>query len=257
VALQEVLQQTYYIAGWIAQALGAEGAGRRENSAIGKKLLVIMTAISYSKGNEHDPLLPTTMVRQVQAFGSLKFATKPAFLFVCYLEAICIKCLTLVKQILYGNAILEMLFQSLFANERLLGIFKLKIIGAISMDANMIRECYRIVLHLFLKMRGKDYVRRYMGEQGLGLTKALRTTMAAISDTRFQAGRGSGHADSTQNSAITHPNSGNDPVAPIGPDPNCEVVDRALVEQGVACSTEPITTEHGRHAFDKYHFNFL
>jgi hypothetical protein len=82
------------------QALGAKGEGHGENSAIGIKLLVIGKTISYSRGSEHHPTLPTMMVRQVQAFGNLKFATKLAFLFAFYLEAICIECLTLVNQIL-------------------------------------------------------------------------------------------------------------------------------------------------------------
>jgi hypothetical protein len=86
-----VITTYYYIAGWIAQALGAEGEGRGEISAIGIKLLVIGKTISYSRGSEHGPTLPTMMVRQVQAYGNLKFATKPAFFFVCYLEAICIE----------------------------------------------------------------------------------------------------------------------------------------------------------------------
>jgi hypothetical protein len=131
----------YYIAGWIAQAIRATGEDRGENSTIGIKLQEVGKAIWYPIFSKFNPTLPTKLVCQVQALGNFKFATKPSLLFVCYLEAICIECLTPVNQLLYSNAMLQELFQLLFPNEHLLEIFKSKTIRAVNMDADMIQEC--------------------------------------------------------------------------------------------------------------------
>jgi hypothetical protein len=192
---EQVAKRIYYIAGWILNASKKEATKRGHSSRFGEFLALLASNCKMHRTAAKESDLPTELVEEHQAFGNLSFPTKAFHEFISFMEAVSQRVLTPINQTIYGNRIVQELYDKLSEHEML----KSQVTSFVSVSVSVSvgvgvateahDQCSAILQYFvrtFLRMRGKDCCQRYMGDQGQSLTKGLRPTMAALSNNLFR-----------------------------------------------------------------------
>ena len=210
---EQVAKRTYYIAGWILNASKKEATKRGDSSSFGEFLVALANNCVMHRTAAKESDLPTELVEEHQAFGNLSFPTRLFYEFISVMEAVSQQVLTPINQTIYGNRIIQELYDKLSEHE----ILKSQVISFISFGVGVAIEVrdqssaiLEYIVRTFLRMRGKDYCQRFMGDQGQSLTKGLRPTMAALSNNLFRGEK------VAANSSTDEPDLENPPLEGIG-----------------------------------------
>ena len=127
--------------------------------------------------------LPCDYVTKLLVYGSLKYSKRSFYIFICYLEEIC--CLVLIDEnlIIYGNRLLQQCKTDILDNKSLQLKFKTIVLeDIVDFDMDDFTLVYSYYVNMFMKMRGKDYCKRYMGDIGMSLSHSLRPSLDIITN---------------------------------------------------------------------------
>ena len=113
----------------------------------------------------------------------MEYSRRSFYIFICYLEEIC--CLVLIDEnlIVYGNRLLQQCKIDILDNISLQLKFKTIVLeDIVDFDMDDFTLVYSYYVNMFMKMQGKDYCKRYMGDIGMSLTHILRTSLDVITN---------------------------------------------------------------------------
>jgi hypothetical protein len=154
-------------------------------SAVKQDNNVLIQVAMNNSSSVGDASLPIGLIDRTKAFGALVYPKRDIYIFGAYLEKICETILTPENQVVHGNRISQDLLSHLVENKILQDLFKENIAPQVD-DDELQQSAFSFFVKIYIRMRSKDYVKRYLGEAGLSLTKGLRPTMAMISDPRLR-----------------------------------------------------------------------
>ena len=137
-----------------------------------------------------------------QAYGKLNYSRECFYKFISYLEKITQEVLRPHNLVIFGNKIMQECRHQMLQSHALRGLFKNTVVAnvdyLIDLDSDFLL-IYTYFINIFIRMRGKDYCKRYIGDVGLSLTKNLRTTLAVKSDNKNYGGGDEANDDNQDN----------------------------------------------------------
>jgi hypothetical protein len=176
------LEKLYYIAGWMLRAAEMEAQRRNEDSTIHKHLV---TLVEYGEVSSQDELveLPVGEVVRTDAFGGLKYPNQMFFSFVAMIENACRTCLTANNTIIHGPYIAEELRLGLIDNHNVRSLLRDCCMIDTDEEVSGISE---YLVRTYVRMRGKDFVRRLMSSSRRSRSTQHRHEQAALSNPKLR-----------------------------------------------------------------------
>jgi hypothetical protein len=176
----------YYIAGWQICAV-KKYAGRMNSNAELKTTMTKLIVIANETDENELHQLPIAKVRRVEAFGGMMYPTFEFYTFIACIEKICNQVLTNAGMITFGGEIVKKLKESLVLDNSL----KTKLQELLDLDPNDddVDGVYTYIVQTYMRMRGKDFVRRVMATLRRNNGTQLRHELATLSKERAKGGK--------------------------------------------------------------------
>jgi hypothetical protein len=179
---QTKLEKLYYVSGWLLRAAEMESLRRNEDSTIHQHLVSVVELGEVSDEAELAEL-PAGEVTQTDAFGGLKLPNQVFFTFVAAVENTCATCLTANNVITFGPYIVKEMKRELIANCNVQSMIRECCLVKDNEDVSQISE---YLVRTYMRMRGKDYVRRVMSSSRRSRSTQHRHEQAALSNPKLR-----------------------------------------------------------------------
>jgi hypothetical protein len=181
-------ESLYYIAGWLLCATEKEGKRRRKGSPLNIGLSQLA-----EESHEFDTLrlsfLPIGKVSRIQRYGKLKFVTLNFYRLVGTIEKICQGLFVDKSLVVFGPKLLVDVAYSMNHAahlERLVEASMRPVLVDEDCRQPHAKDVLGYLVRTYLRMRGKDYVRKIMGRSKTNTTVGHRQEMAAVSNSKLR-----------------------------------------------------------------------
>jgi hypothetical protein len=175
------LQKLYYVSGWLLRAAEMESQRRRKDSTIRNQLTSLVELGEVANEDELSDL-PYNEVATTDAFGGLKYPNQMFFTFVAMLENCCVHCLTANNIIVFRPYIVGEMKRELNVDLNV----RTQLRDCCLLDSiEDVKDICEYLIRTYLRMRGKDFVRRIMSSSRRSRSTQHRHEQAAISNPKL------------------------------------------------------------------------